>query len=71
MQCCDDFYESKRYNYKQQYLTFYNDLNEGEEKMVMRIWKTRIALGGPLMIQKVRKKTWNQREEKYHLIKNT
>jgi len=46
-------------------------LNEGEEKMVMRIWKTRIALGGPLMIQKVSKKTWNQREEKYHLIKNT
>lgn len=70
-QRCADFYESKRYNYKQQYLTFYNDLNEGEEKMVMRIWKTRIALGGPLMIQKVSKKTWNQREEKYHLIKNT
>jgi hypothetical protein len=46
-------------------------LNEGEEKMVMRIWKTRIALGGTLMIQKIIKKTWNQREEKYHLIRNT
>jgi hypothetical protein len=44
-------------------------LNEGEEKMVMRIWKTRIALGGPLMIKKLIKKDMESKRGKLSLDK--
>jgi hypothetical protein len=46
-------------------------LNEWGRKDGHENLENKVALGGALLIQKIGKKTWNQKEEKYHSIRST